>query len=317
MAGFAFVDLSAGFSLVFGLGGADSICLSTASNFGDSSGGVGLGVEVVMPYVQRNFLGVVTGLFAVAQPGYGEEFLQDDHPEVVDFLSKQPPLPADFLKPITEDQQRKNEASHALAVEENQQLRNLTLSYLGQWAELETACSALFYVIVNSGPKSSKIAYAIYYALGGFDARIGVLHQSILQLFEETPGLQRTAKSWGAIYDELKAVKGVRNKVAHGTILTIHSGGRQITRLAAPPFDPINIGRPLAKGPEVGMSPEQLARHLRCLPIATEALDGMNRLIADFREFGEGPLPQRLAELDALRSHLGNPRKETPNSAKP
>lgn len=269
-----------------------------------------------MPYIQRNFVAQITGLYANAQPGYAEEFLPDDHSEVVDFLSKQPPLPEDFLKPLTEDQRRKNDAAHALAIEENQQLRNLTLSYLGQWAELETACSTLFYVIVNSGPKSSKIAYAIYYALGGFDARIGVLNQSILQLFEETPELQCAAKYWSAIFSELKTVKGVRNKVAHGTILTINSGGRQITRLTAPPFDPINIGRPLAKRPEVGLSPDQLARHLNCLPLAYNALDGMNRLIAEFREFGQGPLPQRLAELEALQSHLGSPRKDFPTQSK-
>lgn len=270
-----------------------------------------------MPYVQRNFLTNITGVFANSQPGYAEEFLPDDHLEILDFLGKQPPLPADFLKPLTQDQLRMHEAAAALAAEENQQLRNLTLAYLKQWAELETACSTLFYVIVNSEPKSSKIAYAIYYALGGFDARIGVLNQSMLQLFEENPKLRCATKSWGSIYDELKTVKGVRNKVAHGTILTIHSGGRQITRLTAPPFDPINIGRPLTKGPEVGLAPDQLTRHLRCLPIAVNALDGMNSLIADFREFGEGPLPQRLAELNALQTLLGSPRRDTPIQAKP
>lgn len=35
-----------------------------------------------MPYVQRQN-GVVTGCFANAQPGYAEEFLEDDHPDVV------------------------------------------------------------------------------------------------------------------------------------------------------------------------------------------------------------------------------------------
>lgn len=265
-----------------------------------------------MPYVQRTFAGQVTGLYANAQPGYAENFLPDDHSEVLDFLSKQPPLPEDVLKPPTEEQRRKNDEAHALSALDNQQLRNLTLAYLGQWADLETAFSALFYVIVNSEDKSSRIAYAIYYALGGFDARIGVVSQAVQQLFAENPKLQCADKAWDAIRQELQDVKKIRNQVAHGTILTIHSGGRQFTRLTSPPFDPNKVGRPLAKGPEVGLSPKQLTGHLQCLPLAVTAIDSMNRLIADFRAFGDEPLPQRLAELEETRSLLGSPRKGKP-----
>lgn len=39
-----------------------------------------------MPYVQRS-AGLVTGIFANAQPGYAEEWLADDHAEVMAFLS--------------------------------------------------------------------------------------------------------------------------------------------------------------------------------------------------------------------------------------
>ena len=37
-----------------------------------------------MPYVERRN-GAVAGLYANPQPGYAEEFLADDHPEVVAF----------------------------------------------------------------------------------------------------------------------------------------------------------------------------------------------------------------------------------------
>lgn len=46
-----------------------------------------------MPYVSRNDAGNINGLFANLQPGYAEEFLPDDDPEVVAFLN--PPLPID------------------------------------------------------------------------------------------------------------------------------------------------------------------------------------------------------------------------------
>jgi len=35
-----------------------------------------------MPYVQRDKAGAITGRFANAQPGYAEEFLAEDHPEI-------------------------------------------------------------------------------------------------------------------------------------------------------------------------------------------------------------------------------------------
>lgn len=48
-----------------------------------------------MPYVQREN-GAVIGLYANAQVGYAEEFLAEDHPEVVAFLSP-PPSAADVI----------------------------------------------------------------------------------------------------------------------------------------------------------------------------------------------------------------------------
>jgi hypothetical protein len=46
-----------------------------------------------MPYVSRDESGTVNGTYAVAQPGYAEEFLPDDDPEVIAFLEtvNQPP----------------------------------------------------------------------------------------------------------------------------------------------------------------------------------------------------------------------------------
>jgi len=48
-----------------------------------------------MPYVQRDN-GAVIGIYAQPQPGYAEESLADDHPEVVAFLSP-PPVAADVI----------------------------------------------------------------------------------------------------------------------------------------------------------------------------------------------------------------------------
>ncbi len=38
-----------------------------------------------MPFVERDGSGVVKGTYANPQPGFAEEFLADDHPDVVAF----------------------------------------------------------------------------------------------------------------------------------------------------------------------------------------------------------------------------------------
>lgn len=50
-----------------------------------------------MPYVSR-IDGVVNGTYANEQPGYAEEYLPDDNPEVVVYLNPPPPPPTADLQ---------------------------------------------------------------------------------------------------------------------------------------------------------------------------------------------------------------------------
>lgn len=50
-----------------------------------------------MPYVQRDGSNAVSGVYAVAQPGLAEEWLEDDHTDVVAF--RNPPAPPPELAP--------------------------------------------------------------------------------------------------------------------------------------------------------------------------------------------------------------------------
>jgi hypothetical protein len=45
-----------------------------------------------MPYIERKD-GKVIGIYANAQPGYAEELLADDHPDIVAFNNPPPPVP--------------------------------------------------------------------------------------------------------------------------------------------------------------------------------------------------------------------------------
>jgi len=46
-----------------------------------------------MPFVQRDSNNAVTGVFANLQPGYAEEWLEPDDPEVVAYLTPAPAVP--------------------------------------------------------------------------------------------------------------------------------------------------------------------------------------------------------------------------------
>jgi hypothetical protein len=47
-----------------------------------------------MPYVQRDIEGRICGVYANLQPGYAEEFLDDNDPAVLAFLNPPPPVPS-------------------------------------------------------------------------------------------------------------------------------------------------------------------------------------------------------------------------------
>lgn len=41
-----------------------------------------------MPYVSRNELDVITGVFNLPQPGMAEEYLEDEDPELEEFFNR-------------------------------------------------------------------------------------------------------------------------------------------------------------------------------------------------------------------------------------
>ena len=63
-------------------------------------------------FVERDTNGTVSGIYAVAQPGYAEEELEDDNPEVVVFLN-----PPEVLSPITKRQLRLTLVRNGISLE--------------------------------------------------------------------------------------------------------------------------------------------------------------------------------------------------------
>ena len=82
-----------------------------------------------MPYVQRDDEGNITGCFANPQPGFAEEYLPDDNPEVVAFNEAQnappPPSPQDQILFDHENRLRSMEGSPPLTQEDFKKTRAL------------------------------------------------------------------------------------------------------------------------------------------------------------------------------------------------
>lgn len=60
----------------------------------------------MMVWVERNGLGRVKGIYANRQPGYAEELLDNDHPDVVAFNAPPPPLTVDQIYDQTVQNER-------------------------------------------------------------------------------------------------------------------------------------------------------------------------------------------------------------------
>ncbi len=107
-----------------------------------------------MPFVQRNWKGQIIGVFANSQD-YAKEELPDDHPDVISFLAAHPIDPKLLVPPTPAEIEKSHEAY--LRVEEEHKLIAAGIVKFNHWfAELETAMSALLYVLINK--PDSKIS---------------------------------------------------------------------------------------------------------------------------------------------------------------
>jgi hypothetical protein len=77
-----------------------------------------------MPFVQRNWKGEITGVFANSQSGYAEEELNEDHPDLITFHEANPPPPGWPPPPMTQAEIRESQQTHDRLRAENIELSN-------------------------------------------------------------------------------------------------------------------------------------------------------------------------------------------------
>lgn len=230
-----------------------------------------------MPYVQRNSKREIISLFTNPQPGIAEEFVEEEHPAVQALRDELGATEFPSLVPSMSETRRQEREQQAIA-EDRVQMDAAILHFLKCWSDLETALSALLYEALDIRPRTSRVAYAIYYSMPGFDARLKLLTEVFDQLATENPELSELPPLWQSIRDRLTAFKDVRHIVAHGAPVILAVAGRNALRLTSPAFDVKRIGRSPQQGLTSGCSAQQLTEEASKVSALQETIDHLNRL---------------------------------------
>lgn len=252
-----------------------------------------------MPYIKRNWKGEVTGLFSVPQPSFATEKLPDDHPEVLAYRTDHP-VPEHLLKPQTEEEIKHSQKEYERLEKEHKSLKSAIWIFNQTFSELEIALSAMLYQAINVQPKSSRVAYAIYFSPESFGARTAIVDNVVKQISDENPKLSRLCDLWGEVLKKISGPQGTRNKIAHGVPMTVAIRNRSHARLTAPAFDVIRVGRHIAKHHQPpGLKANDILKSAKKTRWCCERIDEINRLLAAHFEDGNPTLPEKFAELEA------------------
>ncbi len=185
---------------------------------------------------------------------------------------------------LSHDNIKRMMAEHESLDREHMELNNAILAHQRAWVELEIALSALLYEVLNVEPRSSLIAYALYYSPTSIEARTELVHNALNQLITENPGLAPLAPLWLLLYKKIGRARTTRNAVAHGTPHILSINGKNYARLTSPAFDVIRVGRPISKGQIPGIGAHELSDAVKRAVYLMECVDEVNRAVAAFRD---------------------------------
>lgn len=245
-----------------------------------------------MPFVYRNFKGEITGYAAVEQDK-AKEFVPDDDPELLAFKAKHP---VTDVPPLTPKELARLATESQKLGAERVAMTSATARFHELFSGLEVALSALLYATINR--PDTRVAYAIYYSPTGFDARVGIVENAVLETVLEVPTLRRLLELWPTIRKGINRSRNLRNAIAHGSQLVHHINGKMHLRLSPPAFDVIRIGRVIANRQIPGLTANDLKVGAQKLIWAIDRVDEVNRLLTAHYA-GDPALPERFLELEA------------------
>jgi hypothetical protein len=229
----------------------------------------------------------------------------------------QPPLPKDFLRPLTRKETNELRKEHEALDAEYQSSNNAALAIYRGWSELELALSGLLYEVLHLPTKGSRLANVIYFSPTSLGARTTLVNDAVLQLIEEDEkGLGDLRPLWAEVFKQMRPERETRNAVAYGSPITLSVRGKNYVRWTSPPFDHIRVGRPISKNKIPGVSADQLSRSVQQLSHHRDCVDDVNRAVVAYRD-----TPSTFQEkLVMLREHLktlSSPSSNTQTKAGP
>jgi hypothetical protein len=250
-----------------------------------------------VPFVRRNWKGEITGITARPQPGNAEEFLPDDNSEIITF-TKAHPVSEKLLTPLSADEWRAIHQDNTRLQREHDELRSVIWTFNQAFSEFEIALSALLYSSLHLESRGSHIPYVIYYSPTGFEARSEIVDNVMKQLiYENEKELGELLPLWGTIRDDFRSVRDKRNKIAHGTPITLSIRGKRQVRLTAPAFDQIRVGSHIQRGRIPGLTASDILDGVKKSCWLRDRIDEVNRLLETFHETGNPTLPEKFASL--------------------
>lgn len=246
-----------------------------------------------MPFIQRNWKGEITGLFACSQAGYAEEFLPDNAPEVLAFEEAHP---APALPPMTSDEIKQSGEYRRALEREHESIRNAVWAFNAAFSELEITFSTLLYSAINL--PNSQVAYAIYYSPAGFDTRKSLVNDIIKQIIQENQKLEPLSEMWPRLYSKIDSIRKMRNDLAHGHPITISINGKNHARLTAPAFDVLRVSRKITAKQIPGLTSSDIFDGAKKTRWLIERLDDVNRIFSTYHDVGNPTLPDKFLALE-------------------
>jgi len=220
------------------------------------------------------------------------------------------PIPEEMLRPLSEKDLQSIQQTHKRIEREHAAIQQAVTRFNQQFAQLETALSALLYVAVNR--PDSQLAYALYYSPAGFDARVNLVQNAIIQIASEnknalgslsTPWVQSPLRK---LVCRIDGTRHLRNAIAHSAHNTLHVGGRSHARLTAPAFDVIRVGRKLEDRQIPGLTANDINDGVTKAGWLIDRIDRLNRVLSAFYN-GDPSLPEKFELLTKGLMDEGNP----------
>lgn len=190
-------------------------------------------------------------------------------------------------------------------VDELQQLRNGVANVTLAWSSVENALVQLLSATLNH--ENMMVPAAMYFALSGIETRIRIVDRALRELLfksgkEVSADITRIETAWNTIENRLRRLRAVRNKVAHGQIVTCSSpksGPLGTPRLTSPIWDFAFFRNAMSTGQLPGLGANELNVSQEAVYRVAEKVSLLEEVIRQLHIGQNAGMLQKIANLEA------------------